>query len=169
MHDERSEELTDSARRTEAEEYRALGQERQEAGDIEDAAAYFQMSVDLYPTAEAYTFLGHTMAARGCWNEAITQCECAIVLNPDLGNPYNDIAVYLIELNRLDEALEYLDRALTAPLYDCRNYPHYHRGRILERKARFTEARDAYGTALDIDPEWEPAVAAYRRVLGWLN
>jgi Tfp pilus assembly protein PilF len=153
----------------EAEEFRTLGRERQEAGDVDDAAAYFQMSVDLFPTAEAYTFLGHTLAARGHWQEAIVQCERAISLKPSLGNPYNDIGVYLIELNRLDEALGYLDRALRAPEYDCRNYPHYHRGRVLERMTRFGEARDAYYEALQIDADWEPARAAFFRVLGWLN
>lgn len=161
--------LNDLNRQVEAEEFRALGRQRQEAGDVEDAAAFFQMSVDLYPTAEAHTFLGHTLASRGQWEEAISQCEQAIALNPTLGNPYNDIGVYLIEMNRLPEALSYLDRALAAPDYDCRNYPHYHRGRILERMGRFGEARDAFASAVAIDPDWEPARVSLIRVLGWLN
>ncbi|MES2464851.1 MAG: tetratricopeptide repeat protein [Armatimonadota bacterium] len=162
-------ELTDLNARVEAEEYRTLGQERQAQGDVEDAAAYFQISLDLFPTAEAHTYLGWAIACRGSWEEAISECEKAIALDPDLGNPYNDIAVYLIELARLDEALPYLDRAVAAPRYDCRNYPYYHRGRILERKGRFMEARDAYRASLDIEPEWEPAKVAFHRALGFLN
>ncbi len=157
------------SRQVEAEEFRVLGEERQASGDIEDAAAYYQMSLDLYPTAEAHTNLATALAKRGQFEDAIRQCEQAIALDPNLGNPYNDIAVYLIEEGRADEALPYLDRAIAAPVYDCRHYPHYHRGRILERKARFGEARDAYQAALDIEPEWEMAQIALHRALGFLN
>jgi len=153
----------------EAEQYRTLGQELHAAGDVEDAAAYYQMSVDLYPTAEAYTYLGVALAARGQWSDAIVQCERAIRIDPDLGNAYNDLAVYTAELGRLHEALHWLDKAIVAKKYDCRNYPFYHRGRILEQLSRFTEARDAYMTSLEIEPDWEPARVALRRVLGWLN
>jgi len=159
----------DLARRREAEQYRTLGQERHAAGDVEDAAAYYRMSVDVYPTAEAYTYLGVALAARGQWSDAIVQCERAIRIDPELGNAYNDLAVYTAELGRLHEALHWLDKAIAAKKYDCRNYPFYHRGRILERLRRFTEARDAYMTSLEIEPDWEPARVALRRVLGWLN
>ncbi len=162
-------ELTDLNARVEAEEYRNLGQERHAQGDIEDAAAYYRSSLELYPTAEAHTYLGWAIACWGSWEEAIAECEKAIDLDPELGNPYNDIAVYLIELNRLDEALPYLEKALAAPRYDCRHYPPYHRGRILERKGRFMEARDAYRASLDIEPEWEPARIGFHRALGFLN
>ena len=161
--------LTDLNARVEAEEYRNLGQERQAQGDVEDAAAYYRVSLDLFPTAEAHTYLGWAIASRGSWDEAIAECEKAIALDPDLGNPYNDIAVYLIELNRLDEALPYLEKAKAAVRYDCCHYPYYHQGRILERKGRFTAARDAYRASLDIEPTWEPARIGFHRALGFLN
>jgi tetratricopeptide (TPR) repeat protein len=161
--------LNDRNDRVEAEEYRALGQARQAQGDIEDAAAYYRVSLELFPTAEAHTYLGWALATKGRWDEAISECEKAIALDPDLGNPYNDIAVYLIEQNRLDEALPFLDSAVAAPRYDCRHYPFYHQGRILERKGRFLEARDAYRASLDIEPNWEPAQIGFHRALGFLN
>ena len=87
-------------------------------------------------------------------------------LTPELGNPCNDMGVYLIEKNRLPEALTWLDRALRAPRYDSRHFSHYHRGRILERMARFGEARSAFGQAVKLAPDWPPAQQAYLRVLG---
>ncbi|NIO09761.1 MAG: tetratricopeptide repeat protein, partial [Deltaproteobacteria bacterium] len=44
-----------------------------------------------FPTAEAYTFLGWTYSFMGQLNEAIEECQRAITLDPDFGNPYNDI------------------------------------------------------------------------------
>jgi len=172
--------LSELSLRAEADEYRALGEERQAQGDIEDAAAYYRMSLDLYPTAEAHVALGHALASRGSWDEAITECEKAVSLDPTLGNPFNDIGVYLDhkageseskDERRLlgDAALRYFDRALAAPNYDCRHYPHYHRGRILEQRGRFSEARDSYLAALALEPGWDAARAAWRRTLGYLN
>jgi len=166
---EQQDEAGDVSLRAEAEEYRALGQERQAHGDVDDAAAYYRMSLELYPTAEAHTYLGWALASHGRWSEAITQCEQAIALDPELGNAYNDIGVYLIEQDQLDEALPYLEKAISAKRYDCRHYPHYHRGRVLERMARFTEARDAYKMALQLQPDWQPASLGLWRTLGFLN
>ena len=33
------------------------------------------------------------------------ECKRAIEIDPDFGNPYNDIGVYLIDLNRFEEAI----------------------------------------------------------------
>ena len=161
--------LSELSRRVEADQWYELAQQRHAAGDLDDAAAYYQMSLDLFPTAEAHTSLGVALAARRQWDEAIANCEKAVALDPELGNPCNDIAVYLIEKNELADALIWLDRALCAPRYDCRHFSHYHRGRILERMARFGEARSAYGQAVKLAPDWSPAQTAYLRVLGWLN
>ena len=44
-------------------------------------------------------------------DDAIAQCEIAIELDPEFGNPYNDIGVYLMQQQRLDEAIPWLERA----------------------------------------------------------
>lgn len=136
---------------------------------MDEAAVYYQMSLEIYPTAEAHTSLATFLAARGRFDEAIVHCLQAITLAPDLGNAYNDLGVYLAEVGKRDEAMAYLDQAILAPHYDCRHFPHYHRGRLLEQQGRFTEARDAYRRSLDHEPTWEPARSAWRRALAWLN
>lgn len=161
--------LDDLTLRVEAEQYSALGRERHAQGDVEDAAAYYQMSLDLFPTAEAHTYLAWALASRSRWEEAISECKKAIQLNPNLGNPYNDIGVYLERLGRVEEALGWFERALRAPDYDCRHYPYYHIGRIFEQMARFGDARNAYLDSLELSPSWETARFALRRVLGFLN
>ena len=61
-------------------------------GDYERAVELYQSSLDLYPTAEAHTFLGWTYHFQGRLNDAITECKRAIEIDPEFGNPYNDIA-----------------------------------------------------------------------------
>jgi tetratricopeptide (TPR) repeat protein len=164
--------LAGLSRRVEADEWREMAQARFVAGDNEEAAAYYEMSLDVCPTAEAYTGLAVTLAGRGLWDKAIEACEAAMELDPDLGNPYNDMAVYLSERDNAgdsERALELLEKAIYAPRYDCRHYPYYHKGRLLEQQGKFMAARDAYYLSLKIEPEWGPAIVGFRRALGWLN
>jgi tetratricopeptide (TPR) repeat protein len=161
--------LRELEQRVEADEFRALAERRQQSGDREDAAVYYQMSLELFPTAEAHVGLGTVLASRGQWMDAIGQCAAAIRIDPEFGDAYNDTGVYLLELGDLDAALDWLDKAIAAPRGNCRHYPHYHRAQILERQAKFVEARNALLISLKIAPEWEPAQAALHRVLSWLN
>ncbi|MBC8137586.1 MAG: tetratricopeptide repeat protein [Fibrella sp.] len=172
--------LNELSAHVEAEEFRTLGDERLARGDHEDAAAYYQMSLDLYPTAEAHVALAWTIAERGAVTEAITHCRAALEIDPDFGNAYNDIGVYLLRQSDAEddkdarrrltgEAIDCFERAIRAPRYDCRHYPYYHLGRVREQAGQFSEARDLYHKSLEIETGFDPARVAYLRALSWLN
>src|SRR5207302_1616115 len=88
--------------------------ERQMKGEFEEAVKLYTESVELYPIAEAYTFRGWTHSFMGMLDEAIEDCHRAIAVDPDFGNPYNDIGAYLIEKGQLDYAIEWLEKATRA-------------------------------------------------------
>jgi len=71
-------------------------------GALDQAVVLYTKSIELHPTAEAYTFRGWTYSFMGKYEEAIGECHKAIEVDPEFGNPYNDIGAYLIELGRLD-------------------------------------------------------------------
>ena len=52
-------------------------------------------SIEIPPTAEAHTYLGWTYSLQGKLDEATAECLRAIEIDPEFGNPYNDIGVYL--------------------------------------------------------------------------
>src|SRR5256885_11051849 len=74
-------------------------------GDYERAVELYHSSLELYPTAEAHTFLGWAYHFQGKIDDAIAECKRAIEIDPDFGNPYNDIGAYLIEMGRSEEAV----------------------------------------------------------------
>src|SRR5207244_11652039 len=92
---------------------------RQMSGDLDGAVDYYHRSIALHPTAEAHTFLGWTYSFPWNLEAAIAECQEAIAVDPDFGNPYNDIGSYLIKLGRLDEAIPWLEAAIKAPRYAC--------------------------------------------------
>ena len=138
-------------------------------GDLEGAIAAYTRSIEMYPTAEAHTFLGWAYSFQGRIDEAIKECETAIHIDPDFGNPYNDIGVYLIEKREYDEAIPWLQKAMAAKRYEPRHYPYMNMGRVLVRKGRYQEAIKELKKALAIEPNYPAARIELHKLLGMLN
>jgi Tfp pilus assembly protein PilF len=137
-------------------------------GDLETAAELYKRSIELHPTAEAHTFLGWTFSFQGALDDAIAECRKAILVDPDFGNPYNDIGAYLIEMGKLDEAIPWLERATRAPRYEAPHYPHFNLGRVYVAKEMYNRAIEAFQDALELKPDYDvarKAIAALKRKL----
>ena len=141
----------------------------QMAGELEDAIEQYKRSIEIFPTAEAHTFLGWTYSFQGRYEEAITECKEAIKVDPDFGNPYNDIGAYLIEKGRLEEAIPWLQKAMGARRYDSYCYPHYNLGRVYEKKGNWQEALKCYEGSLKANPNYTLARKALNRLKAVLN
>ncbi|HXG94728.1 MAG TPA: tetratricopeptide repeat protein [Blastocatellia bacterium] len=167
----RAEYLTEeeAARKREALEYFKQAYEAQMRGELDEAADLYRESIAVYPTAEAHTFLGWTYSFMGLTDEAIEECHRAIEVDPDFGNPYNDIGAYLIEKGDLYGAINWLKRAMDAPRYECYFYPHFNLGRIYEAQGRLFDALREYKAAIDLNPNYALAIKAFRRLQAKLN
>jgi Tfp pilus assembly protein PilF len=127
-------------------------------GEYERAVEAYRASIADRPTAEAHTFLGWSLSYLGRIDEAIVQCKIAIQLDPDFGNPYNDIGVYLLERGQMAEAIPWLEKAIASKRYCCYQFPHANLGRILLMQGRVEDARRAFQRALEYDPHYLPAL-----------
>lgn len=121
-------------------------------GRFDEAIAHYEESIACQPTAEAYTFLGWTYSMQGRLDEAVEECKRAIALDPDFGNPYNDIGSYLFKQGKLDEAIPWLERAVAARRYEPRHFPHCNLGRVYWAKGLLKRAIEEFERALAIDP-----------------
>ena len=138
-------------------------------GRLEEAVALFLRSIEAQPTAEAHTFLGWTYSAMGKVEDAIAECRKAIAVDPDFGNPYNDIGAYLIELGRADEAVPWLRRATKAARYEPRHYPHLNLSRVYAARHDYARAIRELDRALAHDPACAPARRARDELASRLN
>jgi tetratricopeptide (TPR) repeat protein len=134
--------------------------EAREKGRLPEAVNLFRQSLAVRPTAEAHTFLGWTYSGLGQFEEAIGECLKAIEVDPEFGNPYNDIGAYLIELGRPEEAIPWLRRATRAARYEPRQFPHLNLSRIYAARHDYRRAIRELDRALAFDP----SCAAARRV-----
>ncbi len=145
------------------------GYEAQMAGRLEEALEHYRHSLAVHPTAEAHTFLGWTLSFLGRPEEAIAECRAAIGVDPDFGNPYNDIGAYLIELGREGEAVDWLERAKRAPRYEPRHYPYFNLARVYVKQHKVREAIVELQQAVAIEPRYTVARRELHRLLGLLN
>jgi tetratricopeptide (TPR) repeat protein len=138
------------------------------SGDLARAIDLYQRSIAACPTAEAHTFLGWTYSFQGRLEDAIEECQKAIVVDPTFGNPYNDIGAYLIEMGRLDEAIPWLERATRATRYASPHFPRLNLARVYLAREMYSRALEEFQAVVDLRPDHEAAqraVAAIRRKL----
>jgi Tfp pilus assembly protein PilF len=122
------------------------------ANRIDEAIELYGKSIEVQPTTEAHTFLAWALSAQKRFDEAIAHCRTAIELDPTFGNPYNDIGAYLIELGRPDDAVPWLERAMRAPRYEPRHFPHLNLARVHILQNRLHDAIRRLKVVLEIEP-----------------
>ena len=125
----------------------------QTQGNLDRAIERYRESIAIRPTAEAHTFLGWAMSFQGRLEEATAECLKAIEVDPDFGNPYNDIGVYLMQQDKLEEAIPWLERAKQAKRYEPRQFPYMNLGRIYLRQGRWQEALRELEGAVRMAPD----------------
>lgn len=150
----------------------ALFQEAYEAqcvSNYDKAIALYLRSIEIWPTAEAHTFLGWVYSFQGRYDEAIAECLEAIRVDETLGNPYNDIGSYLLAKGDSYGCVRWFKRALFAPRYESYVFPHFNLGRVYEMRHRFLDAARHYGLALEQQPSFTQAAVALHRMQARLN
>lgn len=143
--------------------------ELQISGDFQQAIEEYSRSIAAYPTAEAYTFRGWTYSFLGDYQHAIDDCHQAIRVDPDFGNPYNDIGAYLIEQEKWDDAIPWFEKAMVAKRYEARCFPHFNLGRVYEHQRKWEKAKKCYRQAYSLNREYVTALSAFRRLSATFN
>src|ERR687898_3557028 len=125
----------------------------QMAEELNEAIRLYKESIALCPTADAHTYLGWAYSFQGRIDEAIAQCEIAIQLDPEFGNPYNDIGVYLMQQQKFDEAIPWLERAKEARRYEPRHFPYINLGRDYMTRGMLQKAIAEFRGAVKLNPD----------------
>jgi tetratricopeptide (TPR) repeat protein len=155
--------------RKRAQELYEMGTRRLMEGRVAEAIQLYEESIQVKPTAEGYTFRGWAVSYLGDLDQAIEDCKRAIRLDPDFGNPYNDIRVYLMQKGRLDDAIPWLESAKRAKRYEARHYPYLNLGRVYIAKGDEMRALDEFVKALDIHPDDADTLQAIKKIRYTVN
>ncbi len=122
------------------------------SGHADKAKEIFESSIKVHPTAEGMTYWGWMEHQLNQSDRAIELCKKAILLDPDFGNPFNDIGSYLISQGKFDEAIPWLKRAMKSKNYEFRHFPHINLAHIFIEKKMFMKAMRELDRALNYLP-----------------
>jgi Tfp pilus assembly protein PilF len=135
--------------------------ESQRCGDLDDAVNLYKASLEETPTAEAHTYLGWTYSFQGKYDDAIDECKKAITVDPEFGNPYNDIGSYLIQKGQLENAIPWLEQAKKATRYEPRHFPYLNLFRVYMKTGRLDAAQRELEQAKFIEQMLEMAAGTF--------
>ena len=138
-------------------------------GELDRAIELYRHSIEVYPTAEAHTFLGWAMSFQGRLEDATQECLRAIEIDSEFGNPYNDIGVYLMQQDKLDESISWLEKAKQAKRYQPRQFPFLNLGRIYLQQGRWWDALREFEGAVRLVPRDVRAAKILHHLRGRLN
>ena len=162
--------MNDHMRQIEAELLWKQGLLEQSQGEVPNALELYERSIELYPTAEAYTFRGWALSLDSeRLEEAIQACQEAIRVDPAFGNPYNDIGCYLMQLGQLERAIPWLEQAKQAQRYEPRQFPYINLGRLYARQGQWKAARREFEGAVKVAPNDLGARKALRALIARFN
>lgn len=153
----------------EARRYLILGYQQQMSGNLEQAVLNLNKSINLYPTAEAYTYLGWTFSFKYDYETAIELCKKAIQIDPTFGCPYNDIGAYLIEQNKYEESIIWFEKACLSTRYEYYHFPYFNLGKVYQRQCKFDKALTSYRASIEIKPDYREAIVALELLLASMN
>jgi tetratricopeptide (TPR) repeat protein len=152
-----------------AEDYFRRGYAAQREGRLDEAIELYGKSIELEPSAEAHTYMGWALSFQRRHAEAIEACRRAIEVDPDFGNPYNDIGAYLIEMGRWDDAIPWFEKAVAAPRYEPRHFPYFNLARVHVHRFEYDRAVKCLEKAVELEPNYAPAQREIKRLLARMN
>jgi Tfp pilus assembly protein PilF len=140
--------------------------------ELNAAVNFYSQSIEVFPTAEAHTFRGWAYQSFGRIDDAIEECKRAIEVDPDFGNPYNDIGAYLLAKGQPDDAIEWFEKAKLAPNYEPRHFPFQNLGNLYAQKGMVMKAISEFEEAQRLagaDPAAEAIAGHLARLRAMLN
>ena len=100
---------------------------------------------------------------------AIIECKNAIFIDPDFGNPYNDIGCYLLHFGKTDEAIGWFKKSLAAKKYESYYFPNLNLGRVYTAKGEFDLALKYFRLAIKENPMDDQAHSSIQQIQDYLD
>ncbi len=137
--------------------------------DYENALLCFKQASQLHETAEAITLIGWAYSYLNDIEKAKSYCRKAIKIDPDYGNPYNDLGSYLYSQERFKEAIKWFELAKHTKYYTNREFPYINLGKVYLSQNKFTKALREFKKALELVPNNKNIASTIKTIEGHIN
>src|SRR6185436_2317330 len=112
----------------------------------------FKESGGLIASADALTYQGWMHSVLGDLERAEDLCLEAIRLDPEFGNPYNDIGTFCLQRKDVGTAIKWFEKAKRAKRYEPRHFPFINLGKLYLSLGMPEKALREFEAALSLAP-----------------
>ncbi|AXR60836.1 hypothetical protein [Leptospira mayottensis] len=126
-------------------------------GDSDRAEYLFKLTLEDEESHEAYFFLGLLENQRGNSAKGLTHFYQSVELNPNYGNPCNEIGIILLRAGKEIEAVYWLKKSLRCELNDAPHISLYNLATLYKIWNRPERSLQYLHRAILIKPDFEEA------------
>ncbi len=142
-----------------------IGKDHFNSGDIERANFYFLKAMEEEENYESLFYLGLIENQDGNYREALSYYYRAILINPDYGNPCNEIGVILLRHGRDREAVFWLKRSIRCSVNDAPHIPLFNLATLYKMWNRPERSLQYLHKAITIAPYFTEAIELRNQLL----
>ena len=128
------------------------------SSDIERAEFYFLKTLEEDENHESLFYLGLIENQKGNFHQALALYYRAILVNPDYGNPCNEIGVILLRHGKEREAVFWLKRSIRCMVNDAPHIPLYNLATLYKIWNRPERSLQYLYKAIKLMPDFKEAI-----------
>lgn len=127
------------------------------AGDFDRAEYYFRNFLEQEDSAEAYFYLGLIMGQKNLLDEALEFFYKSVSMNPEYGNPCNEIGIILLRLGKDRDAVYWLKKSIRCPHNDAPHISLFNLATLYKMWNRPERSLQFLHKAMELKPEFPEA------------
>lgn len=142
-----------------------LGEAYMQRGDLKGALAKLQMAIQYDDSfAPAHTVLAVLYEHIGEYDNAEQQYRKVLSLEPKSGSANNNLGAFLCRTGKIEQSLQYFERAAKDPFYQTPYAAYNNAGVCLMKVGKLDAAANEFHKALSINPKFPDALYQSARV-----
>lgn len=134
------------------------GKEQYRAGFLDRAAYFFSQAMEMEETPDSLFYLGLISSQKNQIIEALSYFYRSFQMDPNYGNPCNEIGVILLRLGREREAVYWLKRSITCQVNDAVHIPLFNLATLYKIWNRPERSLQYLHRAIEFAPDFEEAI-----------
>lgn len=126
-------------------------------GDLDRAEFYFRSFLEMEDSCEAYFYMGLIMGQRNMLEEALEFYYKSVVINPEYGNPCNEIGIILLRMGKDKDAVFWLKKSIRCQRNDAPHISFFNLATLYKMWNRPERSLQFLHRAIELNPEFPEA------------
>jgi tetratricopeptide (TPR) repeat protein len=136
----------------------STGRDLFQIGDFDRAEFYFRSYLEQEDSSETYFYLGLIMGQKNRLEDALEFYYKSVVINPEYGNPCNEIGIILLRMGKDKDAVFWLKKSIRCKQNDALHISLFNLATLYNMWNRPERSLQFLHKAMELQPEFPEAI-----------